>query len=115
MVWAASSRPTAPGRRAGDGRSVCQRATAMLQAGRIMESQNSLPWTVMAPVLTYIGGVYGNWRRRGKRRGADNSLGNLLLRSPIRLHRKRPVTTVFLRQPKPVILEEWEVREARKY
>ena len=29
--------------------------------------------------------------------------------------RKRPVTTVFLRQPKPVILEEWEVREARKY
>jgi transposase len=28
---------------------------------------------------------------------------------------KRPVRTVFLRQSKPVILEEWEVREARKF
>ena len=31
-----------------------------------------------------------------------------------RLIRKRPVETVFLRQSKPVILEEWEVGEARK-
>ena len=29
--------------------------------------------------------------------------------------RKRPVRTVFPRHSKPVILEEWEVREARKY
>jgi hypothetical protein len=28
---------------------------------------------------------------------------------------KRPVRTVFPRHSKPVILEEWEVREARKY
>jgi hypothetical protein len=28
---------------------------------------------------------------------------------------KRPVRTVFLRQSKLVILEEWEVREARKF
>jgi hypothetical protein len=28
---------------------------------------------------------------------------------------KRPVRTVFPRQSKPVILEEWEVREARKF
>jgi hypothetical protein len=30
-------------------------------------------------------------------------------------YRKRPVTTVFLRQPKAVILEEWEVRGTRKF
>jgi hypothetical protein len=29
--------------------------------------------------------------------------------------RERPVSTVFPRQSKLVILEEWEVREARKY
>ena len=28
---------------------------------------------------------------------------------------KRPATTVFLRQPKAVILEEWEVRGTRKF
>jgi hypothetical protein len=28
---------------------------------------------------------------------------------------KRPVRTAFSRQSKPVILEEWEVREARKF
>ena len=28
---------------------------------------------------------------------------------------KRPVRTVFLRQSKPVILEEWEVREAQRF
>jgi hypothetical protein len=33
----------------------------------------------------------------------------------ILLMRKRPVRTVFPRQSKPVILEEWEVRETRKY
>jgi hypothetical protein len=32
-----------------------------------------------------------------------------------RQKRKRPVTTVFLRQPKAVILEEWEVRGTRKF
>jgi hypothetical protein len=30
-------------------------------------------------------------------------------------NRKRPVRTAFPRQSKPVILEEWEVREARKF
>jgi hypothetical protein len=31
------------------------------------------------------------------------------------LESKRPVRTVFPLQSKPVILEEWEVREARKF
>jgi hypothetical protein len=44
-------------------------------------------------------------------RGAARSL---LTDRSLRLG-KRPVRTVFLRQSKPVILEEWEVREARKF
>jgi hypothetical protein len=36
-------------------------------------------------------------------------------KSGVSERRKRPVRTVFPRQSKPVILEEWEVREARKW
>jgi len=38
-----------------------------------------------------------------------------LVRAEVPKLSKRPVTTAFPRRSKAVILEEWEVREARKY